>query len=122
MISMIDIMFFLSAFLMLFASFEGVVSGIPVDLPRAATGQEVPASELIVTITRDGAFYLGDRLTSVDGLKQTVRQAVAQNAQVVAVIRADREALWEWVVLAIDAMTEAGGSSLSFTVEKPSRL
>lgn len=119
---MIDVMFFIATFLMVFASFEGAADGIPVDLPKAATAQEQPASELIVTITDEGAFYLGDRLTTVEGLKQGVRQALAQSPDVVAVIRADREAMFEWVVLAIDAMTEAGGSSLSFTVEKPAGI
>lgn len=116
---MIDVMFFLVTFLMLFATFDSAPNGIPVDLPRAASAQEQPTTEIVVTITNEGAFYLDDRLTNVQGLKDAVRQAVARSGDVVAVIRADREAIWDWVVVAIDALTEAGGSQLSFTVEKP---
>lgn len=120
-VSMIDVMFFLVTFLLLFATFDTAQQAIPVELPKAATAQDRPATELVVTITREGAFYLGDQLVTVQGLKNAVSEAVRNNAQIVAVIRADREAIWDWVVAAIDALTEAGGSSLSFTVERPSR-
>lgn len=118
-VSMIDVMFFLVVFFMVFSTFKVSSDGIPVELPRAATAQDQPASEIVVSITKDGVFYLDDRLTTIQGLKDGVRQVLAQRPDVVAVIRADREARFEWVVTAIDAMTEAGGSSLSFTVEKP---
>lgn len=121
-VSMIDVMFILVVFFMLASSFTSAPDGIPVDLPRAATAQEQPASEIVVSITKDGAFYLDDRLTTVEGLKQGVRQVLSQRSEAIAVIRADRDARFEWVVIAIDAMTEAGGSSLSFTVEKPSSM
>lgn len=118
-VSMIDVMFFLVAFLMLFATFEQAPDGIPVDLPRAVSAQEQPATELVITITRDGVFYVNDRHTTVQGLKDTVRQAVANSSQVVAIIRADKNVMWEHIVTAMDAVSEAGGSSISFSAERP---
>lgn len=118
-VSMIDVMFFLVTFLMLFATFESTPDGIQVDLPKAASAQEQPATELIITITKDGVFYVNDRHATLEGLKDAVRQAVASSPQVVAVIRADREAVWESIMSAMDAVSEVGGSSLSFSAERP---
>lgn len=115
---MIDVMFFLVVFFMLFSSFRTTPEGIHVTLPRAATAQEQVASELVVTITEEGAYYLEDRLTTIDGLQSAVAQAVAQNPDVVTVFRIDREAKWDWVIAAWDAMRLAGGADLSFTVER----
>lgn len=118
-VSMIDVMFFLVTFLMLFATFEPSPDGISVDLPRAASAQEQPATELVITITSDGVFYVNDRHVTVQGLKDIVRQTVASSSQVVAVIRADKNAVWDSVVMAMDAVSEAGGSSISFSAERP---
>lgn len=119
---MIDVMFILVLFFMVFSNFSAAPEGIPVELPRAASAQEQPASEIVVTITKDGAFYLDDRLTTVEGLKEGVRRVLAQRPDVVAVIRADRDVRLESIVTVMDAMTEAGGSSLSITVERPRTL
>src|SRR5690625_394649 len=100
---MIDVMFFLVVFFMIFSTFKPAHEGIPVDLPRAASGQEQPAPEIVVSITKDGAFYLEDRLTTVQGLKDGVLNALMDHADTVVVIRADRESRWEWVVTAMDA-------------------
>lgn len=118
-VPMIDVMFFLVVFFMIFSTFRFTYEGIHVDLPRAASAQEQVASEVVVTITKEGAYYFDDRLTTAEGLKDAVRRALAENREAVVIIRADREARWEWVVTAMDAMTEAGGSSVSFTVERP---
>lgn len=119
-VSMIDVMFFLVVFFMLFSTFKVTNEGIPIDLPRAAASQEQPASELIVTITEDGALYLNDAMTNIDGLKQGVTRALANDSNLVVVIRADRDVRFDSVVTAMSALTEAGGPSLSITVERPS--
>lgn len=117
-VPMIDVMFFLVVFFMLFSSFHVTPDGIHVSLPRAATAQEQVPSELVVTITAEGAYYLEDRLTTIDGLQAAVAAAVTARPDVVTVFRIDREAKWDWVIAAWDAMRLAGGSDLSFTVER----
>ena len=116
-IPMIDVMFFLVVFFMLFSTFRSGPEGIHVELPRAATAEEQVASELIITVSKEGAYYLNDRLITVTGLENAVREAIEESDKIITVFRIDKEAKWDWVMTAIDTMRKAGGSSLSFEVE-----
>jgi len=57
-IPMIDIIFFLLVFFMIATLSMAVYRGLPVGLPAAATGGEVPGEHLAVSVRRDGAIAL----------------------------------------------------------------
>ncbi|HEY8486693.1 MAG TPA: biopolymer transporter ExbD [Limnochordales bacterium] len=126
-INMVDVMFFLLAFFMLFSTFRTTPAGLDVQLPRAATAQREPAAELLVTVDARGRLYLDGREVSAGRLQELAAQAVRQRPDVMAIVRADRQVAYEYVVQAIDALRLAGVYRLALAVQlsqlpQPSRL
>ncbi len=63
--------------------------GIQVDLPRAATSQQVAASQgLTITLTKEHVVYLNDQIVTLKELRQRLATRRGQSV----VIQADRNA------------------------------
>lgn len=119
MISMIDVMFFLVLFFMLFTTFRTNEEGIPVNLPRASSGEAVTVTELVVSVTNDGSYYIGTERVTLLGLQNTVAAMLAEEQRVVAFIRGDEETAWRWIAAAMGAIQEGGAEQVVFLVEPP---
>ena len=114
MLPMIDVITFLLVFFMLFTTFKTVESGIEVDLPRAATGNQTPPSQLVVTITQSGAIYLDGRLSNLTGIRQAAESLPRENPQASLIIRGDSRSYWEHAVGVMDAARQGGISRFAF--------
>lgn len=78
--------------------------GISVDLPRAATGRQLSAPELSITLTKEHLVYLNQELVTVKELRR--RLSTLKNRPVV--IRADRNAYVSRLVELWDLCREQG--------------
>lgn len=86
---MIDVVFLLLLFFMLYSSFVQV-SGIPVDLPEVAPGDVGSIEKLVITVDRDNTFYFNERPMGWEDLRRQLNQFLDKwNADTV-IIRADR--------------------------------
>lgn len=119
MISMIDVMFFLVLFFMIFTTFRTEEEGIPVNLPRASSGETVSVTELVVSITRDGTYYIGTEAVTLLGLQNAVTAMLAEEQHVIAFIRGDEETPWRWIAAAMGAIQDGGAEQVVFLVEEP---
>lgn len=117
-VPMIDVMFFLVVFFMLFTTFRSAVTGVDVTVPEASEVQERPASELVIAIRPDGQIFVGSEAVTLGRVQQLVRLGVAQNPNVAVIIRGDRAARWEWIVNAMDAATSAGARNVWWDVDR----
>ena len=81
---------------------------IKVDLPRARTGDETQPTTLAVTFTREGDLYLNGELTSEAPLVERVREEVARDPDIQAVISADTALRYGRVVWLIDLIKQLG--------------
>lgn len=106
---LIDCMFLLVIFIMIAARFEPD-GGIPVDLPKARSGDsERRRPETIdLTVTLDGKYYLGKELVAPEDLERRiveVRTAAGDpdGERVVLVVYGDKNATHGRVVEALDA-------------------
>ncbi|BAS27558.1 ExbD/TolR family protein [Limnochorda pilosa] len=115
-VPLIDVMFFLVVFFMLFTTFRTEPAGLDVQLPRAATARQNVPSELVVTVREDGRFYLGGRAVTSAELQQEIRRALADRPDLLVIIRGDRRARYEQVVRAIDDVRSVGGYRLALAV------
>lgn len=120
MVSMIDVMFFLVLFFMIFTTFRTHDEGIPVNLPRAASGQTVTVTELVVSVTKDGTYYIGTEPVTLIGLQSAAAAMLADEQRVVAFIRGDEDTPWRWIAAAMGAIQEGGVEEVVFLVEDPS--
>lgn len=116
----VDIALVLLIIFMVTAKYIVQQPAIPVDLPRADTGQtQTIASTVQITIARDGSISVERRPLDEAGLRALVQQRHAQNADVRAVIAADRAVPHGRVVQVIDIVRLAGVSRFAIQTELP---
>lgn len=114
---MVDVMFFLLAFFMVFSTFRTRPATLALDLPRATTATREPATELVVSVDRNGRYYLNGRPVSLAQMTALVGDAVRRRPDQMVVVQADREAKYDGVVQAIDALRRAGAYRLGLAVQ-----
>jgi len=116
-VPLIDVMFFLVLFFVVFTTFRIDPVGIRVDLPRAATGAVIERSELRITVTQQGAMFINGQAASVDQVRARVREAVARRPDTLIIVSADRRVAYDYVVRAMDAARQGGGYRIALSVE-----
>jgi len=114
---LVDIMMVLLIIFMVTATYI-VAKSIPVDLPEAATGEDV-VTTFAVTLTRDGQTYLDGKAMTLDEVRKRIRTARSTNKDVRAVIAADTEVIHGRVVAVIDAIREEGISKFALNIQAP---
>jgi biopolymer transport protein ExbD len=115
-VPMIDVVFFLLVFFMMASLSMAVYAGLPVNLPRAASGQVAASETASVTIDHDGHAYLNREPVAMADLDQRVRQLLQGNPALAFVINADGDAAHRHVVAVLDALRLAGVSRMAIAV------
>jgi biopolymer transport protein ExbD len=88
-IPMIDTIFFLLVFFMISTLSMSQFKGMPVNLPKAASGQQAPAESAAITIDKDARLFLNQQAVDKSALGEALRQQLAKNAEMLVVINAD---------------------------------
>lgn len=115
---LVDITLVLLIIFMVTASYI-VANSIPVDLPEAATGEEV-ASTVVVSIDRDGRLMLDGQALSDEQMLGRLRRAKQSNDDVRAIISADRRIRHARFVAAVDLVRQAGISRFAIDIQQRS--
>ncbi len=116
-IPMIDVMMFLLFFFMVASLAMVVQSGLPVNLPKAATSSEHSTQNITITIMRDNRIYLNTALITIDKLQDGLRKMkVGENNLVI--INADKAVLHGLVVGAMDEARKAGVTRFAIATDK----
>jgi biopolymer transport protein ExbD len=113
---LVDVTLVLLIIFMVTASYI-VANSIPVDLPEASTGEEV-ASTVVVHIDRDGRVLLDGQPLDDDRLLAALQRAKRGNADVRAIISADRRIRHERFVTAVDMVRRAGISRFAIDIQQ----
>ncbi|MCU0663127.1 MAG: biopolymer transporter ExbD [Myxococcota bacterium] len=93
-----------------------IAQSIPVDLPKAATGEEVVAT-FAVTLTADGQTYLDGERIDESGLRKKIGLARARSADVRVIIAADASVVHGKVVRVIDLVRQEGVSKFAINID-----
>lgn len=93
-----------------------VAPAVPMDLPQAATGQEVQVV-FSVMLPQDGTLLVNGSPVA-DRRELTARAATAlqENPELRAVVHADGDVAHRQVLAAMDALRQAGVSRIAFAV------
>lgn len=96
-----------------------LTQGVQVDLPQATTKPvDVQDREtLVVTVDRDGRYYLDDRRIAADELKRKVSAILRVRPQTPVMIRGDRKVDYGQVVQAMALLQGAGAPSVGLITE-----
>ncbi|MGD8861111.1 MAG: biopolymer transporter ExbD [Myxococcales bacterium] len=95
-----------------------VRASIPVDLPSAASGGASVPTTLNLVLTVDGELYLDGDPTDLQRLAARVRDEVKRDAEVQAVIAADRRVDYGEVVKLIDVVKGNGAKSFALNIQR----
>ncbi|HZF55115.1 MAG TPA: biopolymer transporter ExbD [Polyangiaceae bacterium] len=112
---LVDIMLVLLIIFMVTAKII-VSQSLPLDLPKAAAGQEV---QLVfgLELHSNGETYIdGKKVPNDDAILPLAREAQAKNNELRAVIRADQAVQHGRVIRALDLLKQAGVSKIAFGV------
>ncbi len=115
-IPLIDTVFFLLVFFMMASLSMSVYRGLPVNLPRAATGRTAADQNVAVTVTRDGALFVNEQPVTVGELAERLRGFVAADPGVVVIVNAADDVAHRRVVGALDAARAAGVGRVAIAV------
>ncbi len=117
-IPMIDVIFFLLVFFMLFTTFRTTPTGIDMELPRAVTVSQQKDENIIIDIDRTGKIYYQGEILSARGLQQIATEKFAKNNQIVAIINADQNVMYKHIVTVMDNLRQVGIYRLALAAEK----
>lgn len=119
-VPLIDVVFTLLTFFILSSLFLTSSEGLPVNLPKANTGQQSQTPEKItVTINSQGQVNLNRKPTTVDALTEQIRSLVGNNQHVLVVINADEKANMGLAVAVMDRVRKVPGARLAIATQKP---
>ena len=88
-IPMIDTIFFLLVFFMISTLSMTQFKGMPVNLPKAASGQQAPAESAAITVDKEGRLFLNQQAVDRSALGDALKQQLAKNPEMLVVINAD---------------------------------
>lgn len=114
---MIDVLFFLLVFFMLFTTFRTTPAGLDIDLPQAETVTEQKQEQLMVSVSANGQIYVDDQLLTKTDLKNEVATIIEQNPKAVVIIKADRAVAYDEVVEVMDIARQVGASKLALAAD-----
>ena len=115
-IPMIDTVFFLLVFFMMASLSMTVYRGVPLSLPKAASG-EPRQDRLSISVTRDGTIYLDRDQVEPAQLTEKLRALREKDPEIVVVVSADGDVTHRHVVEAMDAARVAGISKMAIAIQ-----
>lgn len=116
-IPMIDTIFFLLVFFMISTLSMSQFRGMPVNLPKAASGQQAPAESAAITIDKDGRLFLNQQAVDNSALDEALRQQLAKNPEMLVVINADDGVQHGRVVEVMDIARSANVAKMAIAVK-----
>lgn len=118
MVPMIDVIFFLLVFFMLFTTFKTTPYGVDLQLPKATQVVKTQSVNILIHITSDGRLFLKDRPVSLDELKSQVKVQLEKKPDMTVVLKADENAKYKSLIQVMDAVSEVGGFNFALAAEK----
>ena len=109
--------FFFVSFSLLYTFSPERLARLEVNLPKASAGQGGSQATTVVTVTRDGRYFLGERAVPDGRLVTELAQLAARRAGMAVLIRADEASPCRALVAVFDACRSAGISRTSFAIQ-----
>ena len=118
LVPMIDVIFFLLVFFMLFTTFRTTPYGVDLKLPKATNVAQTNAENIIVHITNDGHLYLQDQAVTIEQLQSQIKDEIAAKPDTVVVLKADENAKYKSLIKVMDVVSQVGGYNFALAAEK----
>ncbi|MBD2499997.1 ExbD/TolR family protein [Anabaena azotica] len=117
-VPMIDVIFAILTFFIMSTLFLTRSEGLPVNLPKAATGKTDRPAQVTVTINKTGEIFLNKEAISLEQLEAGVRQKIEPQQQLLVVLNADEGVNHGKVVAVMDKVRRVEGAKLGIATRK----
>ena len=107
-VPMIDVIFFMLVFFMIFATFKTAQTGVKVDLPKTTHLGENEQNTAVISITRDGRVFFGKQEVSLAELRVKTATVLQKDQGSQFVIKPDATVGYQDLIKVMDIMAEAG--------------
>jgi biopolymer transport protein TolR len=115
---MVDVMLVLLVVFMITAPLLTV--GVPVDLPKTASGRIVGQDEpLVVSVASDGRLYLQDAEVTLEALLPRLTAITENRKDARVFLRGDRAIAYGQIMAVMGAMNQAGFHRVALITEQP---
>lgn len=118
LIPLVDLMCYMIFFFMIFTSFRTNTTGMPLELPRAATPKELASDIVMLSIDPSGRLFFGEEQIEHSQIGTKVAEALAKDPEELFAIKADKSVTYEDLIAVIDAIRLGGGTHLALAVER----
>lgn len=105
---MIDLIFLLLAFFIISTMYMTEVRTISIELPNAESAEVVHKSSSLVSVKKDGTYWLDEKKMPLERLVEEVKARSRANPGYSVVIRGEKEARYNDVIRVLDACKSAG--------------
>lgn len=117
---LIDVVFLLLIFFLVSSRYENEEPQLDLNLPQVS--EALPASvqpqELVVNVNEQGQYFIDGQFRQIEQVEQIITRAHTNNPRTqTVVIRADKEADWQHVVVIINLCQKIGVQDYSATME-----
>lgn len=119
-VPMLDVIFFLLIFFMLFTTFRTETQGFNLNLPKAVTGDGQSAQLLTITVTQDGTTFVGDLRADAQLIQGQVRKYLDKEPQGIVLVKADESVRYRYIVQVMDSVRAVGGYRVALAVQQES--
>lgn len=116
-VPMIDTVFFLLVFFMMASLAMTTAKGMPVSLPRAVTSTQKPMVKVVLTLTRNGHYYVDKQPVNFEQVFSILKRRLKDNPGAVVVINCDRFQRWDKGIQLADEAKRAGARYLTIATE-----
>lgn len=116
-IPMIDTIFFLLVFFMISTLSMARYGGLPVNLPKAATGQQTPSESAAVTIKPDGSVAIDKQDVPRAQVSEILKTRLMRTPDLLVLINADEKVEHGLVIEVMDAARQAGVARMAIAVK-----
>ncbi|MRJ02053.1 MAG: biopolymer transporter ExbD [Epsilonproteobacteria bacterium] len=113
-IPFIDIMLVLLVIVLTTASF--IAKGIiPLDLPKAGSGQELPVKRIEISIDREGKLFLGGERVGLEELRQKLASISLKST---ILLRTDKNSRFQSFITVLDLLKSRGFEKIDLETER----
>lgn len=117
---LIDVVFNILAFFIVFSTWGVSDASIGLRLPKAASGEQRVSAPVVVTVDEAEGFFVNGRRFDQAGFEAEMARTFQDKPEQTVIIKADRDIRYARLVEALDAVREHGGSRIALAVEPQS--
>jgi biopolymer transport protein ExbD len=108
LVPMIDVLFFMVVFFMMFSTLNGSQTSVPVNLPKTLHMGNTEQNTLMITIDRNSRLYLGKQMVRLNELQRQVGRQIRKDSAIRVIVRPDAVVDYQEIVKVMDTLASVG--------------